>query len=167
MIFHEQHLCWYGFPSQPLATCASAGVSECFSSTHGHSDTSSEARVARSINGKPYPHSCRSWKVTFSNSKTISQIKNPCRIKNSSNHSRSGPAEKLCRWSYFIAMWEWLFQASQATQLMICDKRQHSFEHKSFKFSEEGKFKKRESWYFQLSAKVGLESWLQARVWNM
>ena len=30
MIFHEQHSYGYGFPSQPLTTCASAGVSECF-----------------------------------------------------------------------------------------------------------------------------------------
>jgi hypothetical protein len=30
MIFHEQQEWGYGFPSQPLATCASAGVSEYF-----------------------------------------------------------------------------------------------------------------------------------------
>ena len=35
MIFHEEHTCGYGFPSQPLATCASAGVSELFLSTPG------------------------------------------------------------------------------------------------------------------------------------
>ena len=35
MIFHEQQECGYGFPSQPLATCASAGVSESFLSTRG------------------------------------------------------------------------------------------------------------------------------------
>jgi hypothetical protein len=30
-----------------------------------HSDTSAEARVARGSDGKPYPHSCCSWKVTY------------------------------------------------------------------------------------------------------
>ena len=30
-----------------------------------NSDTSAEARVARSSDGKPYPRECCSWKVTF------------------------------------------------------------------------------------------------------
>ena len=30
-----------------------------------HSDTSAEARVVRGSDGKPYPHSCCSWKVTY------------------------------------------------------------------------------------------------------
>ena len=30
-----------------------------------HSDTSAEARVARGSDGKPYPHSCCSWKVIY------------------------------------------------------------------------------------------------------
>ena len=60
MIFHEQQACGYGFPSQPLATCASAGVSEPLV-LKNHSDTSAEARVARGSDGKPYPHSCCSY----------------------------------------------------------------------------------------------------------
>jgi hypothetical protein len=35
MIFHEQQACVYDFPSQSLAMCASAGVSELFLSTRG------------------------------------------------------------------------------------------------------------------------------------
>ena len=35
MIFHEQQECVYDFPSQSLATCASAGVSELFLSKSG------------------------------------------------------------------------------------------------------------------------------------
>ena len=30
-----------------------------------HSDTSAEARVAKGSDGKPYTHSCCSWKVTY------------------------------------------------------------------------------------------------------
>ena len=56
MIFHEQQACVYDFPSQFLATCASAGVSELVLSTRGFatlpfrkasSDISAEARVAQ------------------------------------------------------------------------------------------------------------------------
>ena len=32
-----------------------------------HSDMSTEDGVARSSDGKPYPHSCCSWKVTYFN----------------------------------------------------------------------------------------------------
>ena len=35
MIFHEQQECVYDFPSQSLATCASAGVSEFVLSKRG------------------------------------------------------------------------------------------------------------------------------------
>ena len=33
--FHEQQECLYGFPSLPLATCASVDVSKCFLSKSG------------------------------------------------------------------------------------------------------------------------------------
>ena len=68
MIFHEQHSCGYGFPSQPLATCASAGVSELFLSksgeaAHGKSHTRENAqfqnkksRISLELNLKSTQH---------------------------------------------------------------------------------------------------------------
>ena len=68
MIFHEQQECVYDFPSQSLATCASAGVSELFLSksgeaVHGKSHTRENAqfqnkksRISLELNLKSTQH---------------------------------------------------------------------------------------------------------------
>ena len=67
MPFHEQHSIGYGFPSLLLVTCASVFKHSWLrhSCLKTNSDTSAEAPVTRSSDGKPYRHECCSWKVTY------------------------------------------------------------------------------------------------------
>ena len=77
-----------------------------------HSNTSAETRVARGSDGKPYPHSCCSWKVTYwrsswrkrtricsktnlSNVKMVSTADTP-RVYFSMKVSPSGPVTSSC-----------------------------------------------------------------------